>query len=100
MTRKYKEIKLIPWPAAEIKDNFKFEALVNGKQFTFNFKWQNNRWDCWVTFPDATVKQAGVYPGVLNWASALDYSLVFISELPELNKENLFLTSIVLIIWP
>lgn len=58
-----------------------------------------NRWNCWVTLPDGSVRQAGVEPNVVSWTGYDDYGLVFQTSLPAIDFNSLFLTEMVLITW-
>lgn len=90
---------LVSWPSDEVQENFSFDTMSEDGTFTFEFKWLNERWNCWVTLPDGTVKQAGVYPNVISWSGSLDYGLVFSTNLTEINFNSLFLTSLYILKW-
>lgn len=92
-------IELVPFPEIEIVDNFKFEALSEFGTFTFNFKWFNSRWNLWVTLPDGTIREAGVYPNVINWTGNTDYGLVFQTSLDVIDYASLNLVEIYLLKW-
>ncbi len=90
---------LVNWPSDEVQENFSFDTISTDGTFKFEFKWINERWNCWVTLPDGTVKQAGVYPNVISWSGSLDYGLVFATSLTEINFNSLFLTSLYILKW-
>lgn len=83
----------------EVSDNFKFEAITAAGTFTFKFKWLNERWNCWVTFPDGSVREAGVYPGVVSWSGFKDHGLLFRANTAALDYDNLLLSEIYLLTW-
>lgn len=97
--RDIKSITLISFPGSDIKENFQFETVTSFGNFTFDFKWLNDRWNCWVTLPDEEVRQAGVYPGVISWSEFLDYGLTFYTPLQDIGYDSLFDTELYLIEW-
>ena len=99
MARQIKSLVTIPWPNEEISENFTFSAIDGDGVFTFHFKWINDRWNCWIDMPDGTTRQAGVYPNVLSWSQFLDYSLIFMTDLTQIDYNHLFMTEINLVKW-
>lgn len=94
-----KQVEQIEFPETEPRENFEFECVATSGTFTFHFKWINNSWSVWVTLPDGSVRQAGVYPNVINWTGYSDYGLVFITDLEQIDYSSLFNTSLQLITW-
>ena len=90
---------LVNWPNTTITDNFEFSTIDKDGSFNFLFKWMNNRWNCWVTLPDNSVREAGVYPNIINWVSALDFGLVFKTDLAEISHDSLFMTELYIVKW-
>lgn len=98
-----KEVKVlekITWPVFDIQENFEFEVLTQSGTFNLHFRWLNNRWNLWVTFPDGSIRQAGVYPGVVSWSGFTDYGFYFQSNNEnEIDYSSLLLTEAYLITW-
>lgn len=94
---KFKE--LVNFPTTEIYDNFQFDCIAEGGNFTFHFKWLNDRWNLWVTLPDGSVREAGVEPGVISWTGYSDYGLVFNSEVKKIDRTSLLSTELYIITW-
>ena len=90
---------LVHWPADEVSENFEFDVIDTDGTFKFSFKWMNDRWNVWVTLPDNSVRQAGVYPGVISWTGFLDYGLMFKASLSEINYNSLLLTELYILKW-
>lgn len=90
---------LVSWPQGEVQENFSFDTTHSDGTFTFEFKWMNDRWNCWVTLPEGEVREAGVYPGVVSWSGFLDYGLLFSSSLTEISFNSLFLTELYILKW-
>lgn len=90
---------LVHWPADEVSENFEFDVIDTDGTFKFSFKWMNDRWNVWVTLPDNSVRQAGVYPGVISWTGFLDYGLMFRTSLSEINYNSLLLTELYILKW-
>lgn len=90
---------LVNWPAEEVSENFEFDVIDTDGNFKFSFKWINERWNCWVTLPDNSVREAGVYPNVVSWTGYLDYGLVFKTSLSEINYNSLLLTELYILKW-
>lgn len=97
--KEIKQIELIPFPNVDIQENFKFDCVTSGGNFTFLFKWLNDRWNVWVTLPDGNVREAGVCPNIRNWTGHNDYGLYFKTSLPTIDFSSLFLTELYLITW-
>ena len=72
----------IPFPSGDLAENFQFDCAAEGGNFTFHFKWLNDRWNLWVTLPDGKIRQAGVLPGVISWSEFSDFGLVFETNFP------------------
>lgn len=94
-----KQKERIPFPSGDVSENFSFSCSAQGGAFTFHFKWFNDRWNLWVTMPDGSVRQAGVYPGVTSWSEFDDYGLVFETVMESIDYNSLFLTEMYLITW-
>lgn len=93
------EVETLQFPDIEITENFSFDFIAGAGSFSFKFKWMNDRWNCWVTFPDQSVRQAGVYPGVVNWTGNTDYGLLFKTGLKSIDFNSLKYVEILLITW-
>lgn len=91
--------ELVPFPSAEPAENFKFDCTAEAGNFTFHFKWLNNRWNLWVTLPTGEVREAGVQPGVTSWSQFSDYGIYFKYDASEIDFNSLFLTELYLITW-
>lgn len=92
-------LEKIPYPDTELHENFEFECSTSYGTFLFHFKWLNERWNLWITLPDGTKREAGVYPNVINWTGASDFGLVFRTSLQEISYDLLFLTELYVIKW-
>lgn len=97
--RDISKVQQIPFPDSDIQENFEFSAVCDDGTFTFKFKWFNDRWNCWVTLPDGSVRQAGVYPNVISGSGHTDYGCVFSTSLEDIDYNSLFLTTLYLITW-
>ena len=93
------KIEIVPFPNTEPQENFKFDCAADSGNFTFHFKWLNDRWNLWVTLPDGTVRQAGTEPGVVSWSEFGDYGLVFIYDGETIGFKEIFQTELNLITW-
>lgn len=58
-------------------EKFYFTSTVQNDSWKFDFEWRTDHWVCKVTLPDASLREAGVYPGVENWKGYADYSITF-----------------------
>lgn len=94
-----KYIEQISWPEGTECDNFQFDSIAEAGSFTFHFKWLNDRWNLWVTFPDGTKCQAGVYPNVVSWSEHSNYGLLIKTPLEAIDYNSLFMTELYLITW-
>lgn len=99
MTNTIKSASKVNWPNSEPQENFIFSVNDTAGTFDFKFKWLNGRWNCWVTLPDGTVRQAGVYPNVISWSGFLDFGLVFVTDLQKINFDQLYLTEVYILKW-
>ena len=52
------KIEVVPFPNTEPQENFKFDCAADAGNFTFHFKWLNDRWNLWVN-PEYKVIGAG-----------------------------------------
>ena len=90
---------LVDWPATDPEVQFTFSTSTDDGTFTFKFKWLNDRWNCWVTLPDNTVRSCGVYPNVTNWTGYLDYGVYFSTSLENIAFDTLFMTELYIVTW-
>lgn len=97
--RDIKKVERVSFPNTEIQENFKFDAVTEAGTFTLNFRWFNNRWNLWVTLPDGTIREAGVYPNIVSWTGSTDYGLVIKTSLADIDYNSLTLTEILIITW-
>lgn len=98
--RSIKNTYLVPYPDLDTPaENFTFNCVLPSGTFSFHFKWLNNRWDLWVTLPDGTVRQAGVYPNVMSWSGHTDYGVIFNTSLSDIDFSSLFLTELLIVEW-
>lgn len=97
--KEIRTVNQVEWPNETPLENFQFTAIDDDGEFIFKFKLLSGRWHCWVTLPNGTVREAGVYPNVINWTGAGDYGLVFLTSLKEITKDTLYLTEMDIIKW-
>jgi len=89
----------IPFPAETPAENMKFACSLPFGTFTFQLKWFNGRWNCWVTLPDGEIRQAGVNPNIYCWTGFNDYGLLFVTALQEISQSQIFDGELYLIKW-
>lgn len=92
-------VKKIGYPIDSVLPHFTFSVFDTDGVFSFEFHYFNAGWNCWVTLPDGTVRQAGVYPNVISWSGYLDYGLYFKTDLAEIKEDSLLLATPYLIKW-
>ena len=97
--RNISSLNQVEWPTTEISDNFSFSTMHPDGLFKFLFRYFNGRWNCWCTLPSGETRVVGVEPNVVSWSGFLDYGIVFITELPLISRNSLFLTSLYIITW-
>lgn len=90
---------LVNWPTDEVQENFEFDVIESSGTFKFLFKWMNDRWNCWVTLPDGSTREAGVYPNVVSWSGFLDYGIIFKTDLTKINYKSLLMTKLYILKW-
>lgn len=89
----------VAWPDGDINDNFSFSTVHPDGVFSFTFRYFNGHWNCWCTLPDGEVRPAGVYPGVPSWTEYTDYGLIFGTQLSEIGRDSLYMTSLYILTW-
>jgi len=94
-----KSIYSVPFPDAELTDAFYFSTVHPDGVFKFEFRYFNDRWNCFVTLPSGEIRAAGVEPNVLSWSGFIDYGVLFLTDLPVIEKSSLYLTSLYIITW-
>lgn len=94
-----KEINKVKFPEGDITDDFVFSAIHPDGVFKFHFRYMNDRWNLWVTLPSGEVRLAGVEPNVVSWSGFLDYGLIFETEMTEISKGSLLLTTLYILTW-
>ena len=97
--RTVKSLELVPFPETQIQYNFSFDCVAETGNFNFEFRFFNDRWNCWVTLPSGDVRQIGVYPNVISGTGNIDYGFVFKTRLPEIGYNDLFITELYILKW-
>lgn len=97
--KEYTKKELVPWPNAEPAENFEFQCTAESGVFTFHFKWLNDRWNCWATLPDGTVRQGGTEPNVTSWTGYDDWGMVIESAAEQIGYSELFQTELYILTW-
>ena len=97
---KIKEAYTVPYPdAEEVQENFTFSTTHPDGVFKFHFRYFNERWNGWCTLPSGEIRAFGIEPNVISWAGFLDYGVMIQTSLPVIDRNSLFLTTLVLISW-
>lgn len=95
-----KELYSVAFPqSTETPIDFKFSTVHPEGVFQFRFRFFQNRWNGWCTLPSGEIRAFGIEPNVISWTGFVDFGLVFITDLPEISRNNLFLTKLFLISW-
>lgn len=94
-----KSMALVSWPNGELTDNFTFSTVHPDGVFIFKFRYFNNRWNGWCTLPSGEVRAFGIEPLVASWMGFLDYGILFDTELPVIDENSLFDTSLYIVTW-
>ena len=97
--RTIKSLELVPFPETRIQENFSFDCMTEAGAFGFNFRFFNNRWNCWITLPGGKTREAGVYPNVVSGTGNTDYAFMFRTALSDIGFNDLFLTELYIIKW-
>ena len=98
-SKESKRVEQITWPEVELQEDFQFDVVTEDGNFNLHFIWQNERWDCFATIPDGTVRQAGVVPNLCSWTGFRDYGISFKSDLDSFTYETLFDSEIYICVW-
>lgn len=91
---------LIPIPV--IPDgsfNFTFTATVNKVQYPVVFKFYEDVWHVWFTFPDTSVRRAGVFSGDISWSGYEDFGLYVFSTLDSIGQNDLGNVAFYFLVW-
>jgi len=78
--------------------NFSFIAKVNGQSYTIAMKW-TTIWNVSVTFPDGTIRVAGLFPNVMNWTGYTDFGLVGYTSLSTIGYDDLPSVTLYMVAW-
>lgn len=92
-------ISLVTYPSCDIVKQFNFSTKHEDGTFNFSFKYLNDVWNCYVTLPDGSIRQCGVYPNVISWTGYPDYGILFSTDLKSITYDSLFLTELYIIKW-
>ena len=70
------------------EDTYQFSISVILPSATFEcvFRWLNSVWVLFVTFPDGSIREAGVYPNVVSWKDFPDYQVVFTTDYTSIGR--------------
>jgi hypothetical protein len=92
--------ELIPLP--QVPDgtfNFTFVATISGDQYTVVFKFYQDRWSAWFTFPDGSTRQAGIFPGDFSWTGYDDFGLYIFTPQAVIGQNDLGNISVYMVRW-
>jgi hypothetical protein len=80
-----------------------FSFLVNTQSgvFELTYRWDviAENWLLYVTLPDGSVRQAGVYPNTMSWTGYLDFGFYIQSDLANIGQNDLPNTAQYLVVW-
>lgn len=79
--------------------NFTFPAVVAGNRYEYTFRWYDNIWHLWVTFPSGEIRQALVTPGSVAWTSFIDWGLAIVTSLLSIGQNDLSKVQFVMVEW-
>lgn len=94
-----KSANLVSWPSGDLEDNFTFTTVHPDGAFEFRFRYFNDRWNGWCTLPSGEVRAFGIEPRVPSWIGFLDYGILIDTELPVIDRNSLFTTSLYILTW-
>lgn len=94
-----KTMQNVPWPEGDLTEDFTFNAIHPDGVFNFDFKYFNNRWNCWCTLPSGEKRIVGIEPNITSWNGFLNYGILIKTYLQKINKNSLPLTSLYIISW-
>ena len=94
-----KAMEAVKFPDGDISDNFSFTVVHPDGVFEFHFRYMNDRWNLWVTLPSGEKRCAGVEPNVTSWVGFLDYGLIFVTDMKEITRNTLTLTTLYILTW-
>lgn len=94
-----KAMEAVKFPDGDISENFTFSVVHPDGVFEFHFRYMNDRWNLWVTLPSGEKRCGGVVPNVVSWAGFLDYGLIFVTDMTEITRNTLTLTSLYILTW-
>lgn len=90
---------LVTWPETELLENFYFDCATTFGTFTFEFRWLDNRWRCWVTTPAGDKREIGIWPNALSGAGFLDYGFDVRTDRAEIDFSSLFDLELYILKW-
>ena len=97
--RPIKAVEKIPIPENSNADNFTFDCMTESGTFSFNFRFFDNKWQCWATLPNGIIRQIGVYPNVISGSGNTDFGFLFKTNMTEIGKSSLTFAELYLLIW-
>jgi len=70
------------------EDTYQFSISVVLPTTTMEcvFRWLNSVWNLFVTFPDGSIREAGVYPNAISWKGFSDYWIVFTTDYTSIGR--------------
>lgn len=81
---------LVPIPQSDsVPVNFQFPIKINNTTYQAVFKWYANMWNCWVTFSESDIRQAGIFPGCISWSAYDDFGLFVKTDLDVIGQLDL-----------
>lgn len=97
--REIESAYLVTWPETELLENFYFDCTTTFGTFTFEFKWIDKRWRCWVTTPEGVKREIGIWPNALSGAGYLEYGFDLRTDRAEIDFGSLFDTELYILKW-
>ncbi len=91
---------IVPIPDLPVNPyNFFVNVNINSQNYVFTFMFYGERWHLWVTFPDNTRREAGIFPNVTSWTGYTDFGLTIATTLAEIGQNDLQKLTIYLVEW-
>jgi len=80
---------------------FKFQVKTNDGTFELSYRWDTIRelWLLYVTLPDGTIRQAGIFPNDISWTPWSDFGFYVEANSNGIGQNDLLNVNQYIVVW-
>ena len=81
--------------------SFSYNVKTPSGNFNLRYRWntENLTWAVFITMPDGSVRQSGIFPNNVNWTAYPDFGFATLSDQASIGQNDLLNVQHYIIVW-